>query len=137
MKKTAMITVAVAMMFLAGCAGNQAQVFQDKLFAWDDKNVETARVYAKQILLHWDYNYKVIEEFLGGKLTTDDYVSLKRYMDKIKKQIPNRDHLTEEQVAIVNVSFGKFLIAGGEKLISDGLPQFMKFVGEFRKFFGI
>ena len=135
--KRLLVVMMIGVFFLIGCSAKQHKVFQDKLFAWDNQNVETARQFADQILGNWDYNYAVIEEFLGGKLDTEDYVKLKTCMDKIKKQIPNKGKLTKQQIAVVNVNFGKFLINGGQKLIENKLPQFLEFVSAFRAFFGI
>jgi hypothetical protein len=123
---------------LFGCSASQMQVFQKDLFAWDDANFKTASDFAVQIKKHWDYNYKFVEEFLGGKLNTEDYFMLKIQMDKIKNvEYTPGTEMNEEDVAIINVAFGKFITIGGEKLIKDGLPQFMKFVSEFKIFFGI
>ncbi len=122
---------------LIGCSASQTQVFQSQLFAWDDQNVKTASDFATQITKHWLFNYKVVEETLEGKLGLSEYYQLKIHMDRIKALSVRVNPLTEEEVAIVNVNFAKFLQKGGEKLLKEGLPQLLKFVAQFKVFFGI
>lgn len=121
---------------LFGCSQKQIETFQTDLFAWDYNNLKNARAYAEHIVSVWEFNYTVIDEFLEGKLQTQEYYQVKTAMDKIL-QYTKKKKLTDKDVAVVNVSFVKFIQYGGEKLVKEGLPNFLKFVASFRKFFGI
>lgn len=136
MKKLWIIALLIPVIFMFGCTASQTQVFQSQLFAWDDANVKTATDYANQIRKNWPFNYKVVEELLEGELSLPKYFELKSHMDKIMALV-TKETLTLEEVAVVDVNFAKFLQKGGEKLIKEGLPHLLKFVSDFKVFFGI